>query len=362
MLYNRRFVSIINMTICKHPEWLHVAGGKETALINTGRLARIVGELTNPATQQPSVLLFIGRKAKNLALRELFPNHVNKGRNEGIATLRVDNTSLYSDHPVLFAESDPSATVISASNASCHETESFPVRWANATTVPDVYDILHARIFCPFSDVLCIFADDFPNFKSVVDRLKIWAIAGIGSSPFEQVRPSVVIVKRGGEASASPTLDLLEMQDVQFSLDQKVLKNFYSSIKVLHLADEQISPLARFRRLKELLWRQMDEMRNVRLRCRCLYSAVHLNKFFQIAVSQTAASALRPFNFVTASRLGNEVGPDHSDHLTSFLRFGMYRGLSNDTMASFIASSIVLDAYPPNMHRECCTGILQITS
>jgi len=263
---------------------------------------------------------------------------------------------------VLFAESDPSATVISASNASCHETESFPVRWANATTVHDVYDILHARIFCPFSDVLCIFADDFPNFKSVVDRLKTWAIAGVGSSPFEQVRPSVVIVKRGGEASASPTLDLLEMQDVQFSLDQKVLKNFYSSIKVLHLADEQISPLARFRRLKELLWRQMDEMRNVRLRCRCLYSAVHLNKFFQIAVSQTAASALRPFNFVTASRLGNEVGPDHSDHLTSFLRFGMYRGLSNDTMASFIASSIVLDAYSPNMHRECCTGILQITS
>jgi hypothetical protein len=50
MLYNRRFVSIINMTICKHLEWLHVAGGKEIALINTGRLARIVGELTNLAT------------------------------------------------------------------------------------------------------------------------------------------------------------------------------------------------------------------------------------------------------------------------------------------------------------------------
>jgi hypothetical protein len=339
-----------------------MAGGKEIALINTGRLTRIVGELTNPATQQPSVLLFVGRKAKNLALRELFPNHVKKGPNESIVTLRVDNTSLYSDHPVFFAESDPSATVISASNASCHETESFPVRWANGTTVHDVYDILHVRIFCPFSDVLCIFADDFPNFNSVVDRLKIWAIAGAGSSPFEQARPSVVIVKRGGEASASPTHDLLEMQDVQFSLDQKVLKDFYSSIKVLHLADEQISPLARFRRLKELLWRQMDEMRNVRSRCRCLYSAVHLNKFFQIAVSQTAASALRPFNFVTASRLGNEVGPDHSDHLTSFLRFGMYRGLSNDTMASFIASSILLDAYPPNMHREYCTSIFQITS
>ncbi len=117
----------------------------------------------------------------------------------------------------------------------------------------DVYDILHARIFCPFSDVLCIFADDFLNFQSVVNRLKIWAIAGAESSPFEQARSSVVIVKRDGEASASSTHDLLEMQDMQFSLNQKVLKDFYSFIKILHLADEQISSLTRFRRLKKLL-------------------------------------------------------------------------------------------------------------
>ena len=350
------------MIICKHSEWLHVTEGKEIALINTGRLTRMMKKLTSSITQQPSVLLFIDRKVKNLALRELFSNHVKKGSSESIITLRVDNTSLYSDHSVLFVESDPSATVISASNASCHEIESFSVRWANATTVHDVYDILHARIFCFFSDVLCIFVDDFLNFQSVVNRLKIWAIVEAGSSFFEQVRSSVVIVKRDGEASASPTHDLLEMQDMQFSLNQKILKDFYSFIKILHLTDEQISPLARFRRLKELLWRQMDEMRNVRLRCRCLYSAVHLNKFFQIAVSQTAASALRPFNFVTASRLGNEVGSDHFDHLTSFLRFEVYRDLSNDIMTSFIASSILLNVYPFKMHRECCTDILQVTS
>ena len=39
--------------------------------------------------------------------------------------------------------------------------------------VHDVYDILHARIFCLFNDVLCIFVDDFLNFQSVVNRLKI---------------------------------------------------------------------------------------------------------------------------------------------------------------------------------------------
>ena len=160
----------------------------------------------------------------------------------------------------------------------------------------------------------------------------------------------------------SSTLDLLEMQDVQFSLNQKILKKFYSFIKILHLTDEQISSLTRFRRLKKLLWRQMNEMRNVRLRCRCLYSIMHLNKFFQIVVSQIAVSALRSFNFVIASQLDNEVGSNHFDHLTSFLWFEMYRDLSNDIMTSFIASSIVLNVYSFNMHREYCTDILQITS
>ncbi len=362
MLYNRRFVSIINMIICKHSEWLHVTSEKEIALINTDRLTRIVKKLTNSTTQQFSVLLFIGRKVKNLALRELFPNHVNKERNEDIVTLRVDNTSLYFDHSMLFVESDSSATIISVSNAFCHEIESFSVWWANVTIVLDVYDILHAQIFCFFSDVLCIFVDDFFNFKSVVNRLKIWAIVEVELSFFEQVQSSVVIIKRDDETSASSTLDLLEMQDVQFSLNQKILKNFYSFIKVLHLTDEQIFSLTRFRRLKKLLWRQMNEMRNVWLRCRCLYSIVHLNKFFQIVVSQTAVSALRSFNFVTTSRLDNEVDSNHFDHLTSFLRFEMYRDLSNDIMTSFIASSIVLNVYSFNMHRECCTDILQITS
>ncbi len=362
MLYNRHFVSIINMIICKHSEWLHVTSEKKIALINTDCLTRIVRELTNSTTQQLSVLLFIGWKVKNLALRELFSNHVNKERNEDIVTLRVDNTSLYFDHLMLFVKSDSSATIISVLNAFCHEIESFSVRWANVMIMLDVYDILHARIFCFFSDVLCIFVDDFLNFKSVVNHLKIWVIVEIESSFFKQVRSSVVIVKRDDETSASSTLDLLEMQDVQFSLNQKILKNFYSFIKILHLTDEQIFSLTRFWRLKKLLWRQMNEMWNVWLCYWCLYSIVHLNKFFQIVISQTAVSALRSFNFVTTSQLDNEVDSNHFNHLTSFLWFEMYHDLSNDIMTSFIASSIVLNVYSLNMHRECCTDILQITS
>ena len=76
-------------------------------------------------------------------------------------------------------------TVTLTSNSSYYKPESFPIRWANAITVHDAYNILYARILCPVSDVLCIFADDFPSFNAIVDRLKIWAVAGGGSSPLE---------------------------------------------------------------------------------------------------------------------------------------------------------------------------------
>ena len=340
------------MTICKHLEWLQVVTGEETVLINPGRLARIVKKLPDAADQFPSVLLFVGRRAKLQALRELFPSHIKKGRHDSVATLRVDNTSLYSRHPIFFADSEPYTKIIPSPVTSCHDLESFPLRWATPGTVHDVYDILHTRILLPFSDVLCMFAEDFTTFDEVIDRLKSWAVTGKPARVLDQPRPRVVIVKRSDGAGASPTYDLLEMQDIQMSLDHSVLRESFSSIKVLSLADEQISPLARFRRLKELLWRQMDEMRNARVRLRSLYSAIHMTKLFHLAVSHTATSTSRPFDFVVASRLGYEPNPHQTYHLASFLRVGLDHGADLDTLVRFVASTLLLDAYPPGMHRE----------
>lgn len=227
-------------------------------------MIRIMRKLTNSVSQQSSVLLFIGRKAKNLALRELFPKQIKKGSHDDIVTLRVDNRSLYFDHSVLFVESDSSVTISSiVNNIFCHEIETSSIRWVKVTTMHNIYDILYGRLFCLFVDVLCIFVDDFINFESVVNRLKVWVAADSESTLFKQTRSRVVIVKRDDKVSSSSTYDLLEMKDSQFSLQQKILRNFYSFITVLHLTDEQIFSLAHFRRLQELLRRQMNEMRQV---------------------------------------------------------------------------------------------------
>jgi len=96
----------------------------------------------------------------------------------------------------------------------------------------------------------------------------------------------------------------------------------------------------------------MNKIRQVRQINRYFYSAIHLAEFFRMAVTHTATSFLRPFDFVLASRQNNEVGSDHADHLTTFLRLGTQAELSWDVITNYIASSILLNAYPPRMHSQ----------
>jgi hypothetical protein len=65
----------------------------------------------------------------------------------------------------------------------------------------------------------------------------------------------------------------------------------------------------------------------------------------------------RPFDYIRASRHGNELQADYKDYLTSFLRLGAASGVFYDNMAAYIASTILFDTYPPGMHRKFCSLI-----
>ena len=209
-------------------------------------------------------------------------------------------------------------------------------------------DLIYARLFFLFTDVICIFADDFANLDDVIQRLKSWAAAGKAASSPETIRPKVVLVVRGDEASA--TFNVLQAQDLRFNLHQQDLINAFSSIAILYLADEQISPLARHRRLKEVLLQHADEVRQVRRNKYCQFSALHLNRFLREATKHLAETIDVPFHLVHVSRLYNEVPQDYPSHLLRFLRLGIKYDIPDTDTASFIASSILMDSYPPGMH------------
>ena len=342
------------MNLCDHHTWLQVSNTKDLALHDTGRLSRLLSELVDPGNQKPSLLFLIGKRSKEVAIREMFPwNNVKKNRRDGIATLRVETSTIESTNPVFFAESDPFAPLNVEPETSflCHQTFPHPIQWMNHPS-DKLFDIIHSRLFYLFVDVLCIFADDFESFEHVADRLKTWAILKQGMDVHGHMACKVIIVKSGHGSSLSPTFDILERMDLQFSLLQRDLMDAFSSVVVLNLVDDQVSPLARHRRLKELIRRQTDDMLFLRQDRGCLYSAIHLNRFFTDAVLHLAQTADKPFEFLRSNNPESPVSVERHGHLRNFFDLSRQLSIEEDAVATTVASGILLDAYPVGAHSE----------
>ena len=345
------------MSDCQHSTWLEVTVGEKISLHDPDRLGRILTKLTNPITQQPSLIFFIGRKTKDIALHEVFPfNKIRKARNNVVADLHLDNSTYGSNHPILFADSDPKAIEASfrepKQTANCHEDATQVAQWA---LPPDhqLFSLLYARLFLPFADVICLFADDLGGVEGVSKLLKEWATIGISLTSEKQCRPRILVITTG--STVSPTYSTLELEDLRFTLlerSQSDLLACYSGISLLQLAGKHLSPRARYRRLKEVVFRLCDEVRQAKLSKRLLFSASHLRALFNQLTAHTATTLRRPFKPIVESRQGNAVDDTLTDHLNTFLRQCLYFKLPYDAIASFIASCILMDAYPPSMHSK----------
>lgn len=75
-----------------------------------------------------------------------------------MASLGVDNSTIYLDNLILFTESDFHQKFLLVST---YEAKTFPIKWAHKTA--KFINILHACFFCLFPDIICIFADDFSD-------------------------------------------------------------------------------------------------------------------------------------------------------------------------------------------------------
>ena len=342
------------MASCDHHTWLQASDTGEVILYDTGRLERVVNELEDSFQQKPSLWFFVGKRAKEDAIRQMFPwNNIKKTRRDGIATLRLETSRLHARHPILFAESEPylNHSVQPETSLLCHEISSHRLEWTKRLT-DSVFDALHARLLFPFVDILCVFADDFDSFDQVVHRLKCWASFGAACQQFNEIRPKVVIVKSTSDSSPSPTFEILENMDVEFSLRQPDLMNFFGAIIVLNLVKSELSPLARHRPLRDLLGRLMIEMQHHRDVTGCLYSAAHLNHFFKCTVSHTARTISSSIDLLRANCVENPRTNDTDQCISAFFELSRDRGLPRAHVTSFVASSLLVAAYPPETHSK----------
>lgn len=333
--------------------WLHIGTGESRryTLIDCGRLEQLISELANPRSQHPAVCAFLGTGSKDTCLRRLYPhNNIRRYSSEASIRLRYDIGSLGTSRPVLFADGSPllkPPLLLSHANNVIER----PIAW-EAMDGNDIVQAVWARLIFLFTDVICIFASDFPHLSHVAEFLLSCISLRSASSLPSEIRPRVIVVLEGIDNDGEDYV--LEIEQFYLKLNSSEAcptSECFSAVHMIRLESDLLSE-ARYGRLRALITGQMHDMYTLRQDCRAILSARHLLPLFQAAFRHFIEDIHHPFDFVRATRTQNAIVPSLSSHLAHYQDLGRKAGLRYTEIAASVASALVMDHYVPGMLGE----------
>lgn len=81
--------------------------------------------------------------------------------------------------------------------------------------------------------------------------------------------------------------------------------------------------MIRFRKLKKLLFKELNKTLVIRKNFDCLYFVVHFNRFFRLTIIYVIITFNQFFDFIFASRQNNKIQANLEQHLLRFLQFDL---------------------------------------
>ena len=304
------------------------------------QLAPVVGQ---PQYTYPALTCFLGGARKDRALRQLFPD--NPRRKVAGFNLQVDHRTQSSSRPIFFAEGDPHATPRPLGSEPPGSAEHVPLSWGQSHD-PHTLDLLLARFLLPFAHVTCVFADDVGGLKGVRTLLQSWSLVGRDAT-YPLLRPRIIVVVETDEPSAETLLEDPAITPALFLPSGG--PELFASVHVLSVPrGHTLSDEARFRTLKEEVLKAVDRADRDRLETHTQFSSVHLFGLLHKAVTHMAQNPCSPFNLIAASRPDQRPG-EWTSHMIHYLCQSKTL-MSAETQDLTIASSLLLEAFPPNTH------------
>ncbi|KAF7589431.1 hypothetical protein BBP40_004301 [Aspergillus hancockii] len=329
--------------------WLDLVPGSDgRSLIDTGRLDDIVQGMTHPATQYPSILYFAGNSHRIQALRSLFPqNNITRRGPAGLVRIHLSTATASTEHPILFAESNlyGSSTLgdSSRSRSSPKEHRRYPLQWNETQSLVKLQQRAIAQLILPWTHVLCLFADGDEELRvarTLLDTPN--RTVAIGGSPVDAHTLKVVVVLTDPAASYKPEL----LSDTPDGAGQQ------STIVVLDLRGRHgLSRTAVYEPLRRLLLDELQDNRSKRQEQGLLFSASHLS-FFWDRTLRDGVTRLPPAA-IDCLHIAREILPVSElwkGCLSEFLEQSYRAGCSTEDIHRFVASALLMDAYPPGMH------------
>ena len=293
------------------PALLHLGGEKDIKLFELGRFAQVCGELPRSEAQTPRVVQFVGSRQRASAVKSLFPhNNLSRKKINSLASLRVDTASINHDSPLFFIESDPGAehTDLLSVDRSHSDVLSLPLlRGQDPSTWNDV---VHCRLLFLFADVVCLFLDDFADSESLSQRFQRWLDIKSASLLPHHLRPRLLLV------TADP--ERVQSAETLWQMYQKCEARPFSSLQVVRLEGNLLSPASRVLRLRDVILSNSAEMHALREQHFVLFTAKHLQALFRAAAVHCSTSLQDPFDSLAAARQPLDNG-DFNSHLGRYV-------------------------------------------
>ena len=324
-------------------------------LAKSNRLARLIDQLPNQDELNPSLCVFVGNKIKSRAIRHAFgirqARLFRNRRRSGELHLNVDPSTVYSERPVLVADGtvgEPPERFCAAKDK-CHIVDNITLAQSSSAslTLSNIYGVIS-----PFTDVYCLFATDIGGFRQVACVVAAWLQQTPLICPSALLPQLMVVTDKipsGKRSEVEAKRALLSLIAEETKID--VFAQF-SVLDVVSLPRQELASAAQFSLLKSRVIQASNEVRCRRQACRMLFSAVHFNAFFDLACDHFSKNSSAPFNFIRASRVDNPIAEDLAEHVTNLIRLVQCPDALLNHAIPMIASSLLLDSYPPDAHGK----------
>jgi hypothetical protein len=321
-------------------DWLYAfQAGTDWFLTSGGGLQQVTTNLRNPQAQYPSTVLLIGTKEREAAHQALFPGRPHS-KSRGLVQVHADDSTSDAKHPLLIASLDIGNACGKQKPPQKHTGQArHKVMWLSEKPpvigTESLVETIVGRLLLLFADVVCIFLDDFSTHEEGIQFLQRCVRH---SSLSQSWKPRVIFVTRNTyKRKNAPNL------------------RTFGGVRYVTLpAKSRKFPLSRrYLSLRKTMLSDIETVRNSRESSQRLYSAYHLNAFFELALRHVATCASPPFDFILATRQCNRIEDDLWTHLHNFLELCAVNYVSKEATLEYIASAFMLDGFPPGMHCKC---------
>ena len=344
------------MASCRHTDWVEVScSSRHIRLSDPGRFDRLVRKLECATQQFPQIVLCIGKDDKRKLVTQAIlednpsrvtrPSHAASPSSVGLSSIFSDKSQSEDDHPIFFADCRLQGTIPESRKFRCHETKSVHNMWP--LEQPDIHDAVLTRLLLPFSNLVCLFAEDLGGVDSVLDKIEVWSAAKHTTDLADfaqQALPRVCVIASG------PLTPSSQIQDEAWRarLGRLNYSNHFSSVQILRFDTGDHSDF--HENLRFSLVNELDTSRILKDEHRVQFNADHLVDFFSQATLHLAANRGGKFSFIAASRTYRPIPSAFPEQVRALLCSRAKYRVSFDEVATLIGSCLLLDAYPNSCH------------